>query len=61
MPSPTVLKAARPAMMPTAMKRRDTMPQTTPQQTEDPPYRRAKTEASDSLTCGRTWFAGVRE
>lgn len=36
-PSPALLKAASPAMMPIAMKRSETMPQMTPQQTGEPP------------------------
>lgn len=50
---PPVLKQARPTRMPPARKPIEMMAQRHPQHAEDPPYRLAKTEASDSFTFRR--------
>jgi hypothetical protein len=46
-------KAAMPATMPAAMKTSDMMDQMTPQHCDEPPYRCAKTLASELLTFRR--------
>jgi hypothetical protein len=46
-------KAAIPAMIPQIINTKDIMDQITPQHCEEPPYRSAKTLASDSLTFRR--------